>query len=207
MFGCILVPNYWLGLHRLDRHLVDIDRNPVVELAMRWDLWDPELESRTIHMLSAESRKFFERLRHKPFDVAIEGPRGSRRAERVRDAGVAHLLGAWSDSTRIDDRWARVSGWVLPASVRERRVLFLDRDGVVRGAAVFVPETTAGIHRRFGALLSSRPRPSTNWIGYVPIESLEQVHPVLESPGEPDLYALRTSVRQEARRPGAGTPP
>lgn len=207
MFGGILVPNYLLGIRRLDRHLVDIDRNSVVELAMRWNLWDHELESRIIHMLSAESRRFFERLRHKPFDIAIEGPRGTRRTERVRDADVAHLRGAWSDSTRIDDRWARVSGWVLPASVLERRVLFLDHDGIVRGAAVFVPETTAGIHRRFGELLSCRPRPSMKWIGYVPIEFLEQVQPVLESAGEPDLYALRTGNTSGPPRPGQGIPP
>ncbi len=207
MFGCILVPNYWLGLHRLDRHLVDIDRNPVVELAMRWELWDPELESRTIHMLSAESRKFFVRLRHKPFDVAREGPPGAQRAEPVPAADPAHLRGAWTATTRIDDRWARVAGWALPAPAAERRVLFVDRGGVVRGAAVFLPQSTAGIHRRLLRLLSFRPRPSTNWIGYVPIEFLEQVHPVLESPGDPDLHALRTSFGQEAPRPGPGDPP
>jgi hypothetical protein len=191
----LLVSSTTAGLQLLRHQLRRVEQQPLAALAMRWNIADYEaIRSLTPAPANVQvSRSFFVRTRHIPFDRAADWQLGAAVArppavgERVR--------GKWLTAAARPGGFLAVTGKAQAAADDARRVLFLDREGVLRGAAVFVPRRQDGLPS-----LLRRRRSVETWSGYLDAEWAPRVTPHLETEEAGSARLVRLSTPHAGRR-------
>jgi hypothetical protein len=184
------------GLELLRQHLKAVERQPLGGLAVLWRVDDDEA-LRTLCFspnLPQLSRDFWRRIHHKPFDREAEWRLGEAwTGPPPPDEGVAR--GRWRRAQTRVPGFLSVSGNIRPGQGEVRRVVFLDREGRMRGGAVLVPPTEAPPP----SLLRASPL-APSWFGYLAEECAKGVRPYaeVEERGEVRLEAIATADQPKA---------
>jgi hypothetical protein len=139
------------GWHRLQNFVENAGRQPMVELALQYGIWDAEVLSFISPDPGGPIRAipFLKANRHVPFDKPAELFAG----KYLPDGGVAPhrkegLAGACDTLIPINEKIARLQGWVHCPGETVRRLLVIDETGIVRGEARIgaIREDVAALH-------------------------------------------------------------
>ncbi len=193
--AAFLGATYRSGRELLLQHLKAVERQPLGGLAVLWKVPDEDA-LRTICFspnLPQISRAFFSRAGQKPYDREAEWNLG--RLWDGSPAAAGPPAGRWRRAQTRIPGFVAVSGNARPASGGVRRIVFLDREGRLRGGGVMIPPTEAAAP----PLLHSRPSGPT-WFGYLDAACAKGVRPYaeIEEHGERRLEPLSIAEQPKA---------
>jgi hypothetical protein len=171
-----LAATYRSGLELLRQHLKSVERQPLGGLAVLWKVPDEDA-LRTICFspnLPQLSRPFFVRAANKPYDREAEWRLGQP-WQGPPPAEGRSAAGRWRRAQARIPGFLAVSGNVRPERGSVRRIVFLDRDGLLRGGGVMVPPAEV----KAPPLLHAR-RQGPSWYGYLDAACAKGVRPYAE---------------------------
>lgn len=183
------------GWQRLQSFVENAGRQPMVELALQYGIWDAEVLSFISPDPGGPIRAipFLRANRHIPFEKPAELFVG----KHLPDGGVAPhrkegLTGACDTLIPISEKLARIQGWVHCPGETVRRLLVIDRAGIVQG------EARIGAIREDVAALHGEPARESGLIGWVLItdpDSEMRLHVQFE--GDAFFYPVGPILRPE----------
>jgi hypothetical protein len=183
------------GWHRLQNFVENAGRQPMVELALQYGIWDAEVLSFISPDPGGPIRAipFLKTNRHVPFEKPAELFAG----KHLPDGGVAPrrkagLTGACDSLIPISEKIARIQGWVYCPGETVRRLLVIDGAGIVCG------EARIGAIREDVALLHGEPARESGLIGWVLItDPAAQMRLHVQFEGDEFFYPVGPVLRPE----------
>ena len=181
------------GWHRLQNFVENAGRQPMVELALQYGIWDAEVLSFISPDPGGPIRAipFLKTNRHVPF----EKPAELFLDKHLPDGGVAPhrkegLAGACDTLIPINEKIARIQGWVYCPGEIVRRLLVIDGTGIVRG------EARIGAIREDVAALHGDPARESGLIGWVLItDPTSQMRLHVQFEGDEFFYPVGPILR------------